>query len=151
MNALGTAPGMWLERDQKTFISLPGVPYEMQALVSEQVIPKLKVKYHRPFILHKTLLVYGLGESTLANRIVSWEDALPGHIKLAYLPNLGKMRLRLSAPPGTNTSAALKTSPLNRSTPSAFYACSSGSARWRPIFSGSRSASACCGSWAKDP
>ena len=97
MNALGTAPGMWLERDQKTFISLPGVPYEMQALVSEQVIPKLKVKYHRPFILHKTLLVYGLGESTLANRIASWEDALPGHIKLAYLPNLGKMRLRLSA------------------------------------------------------
>ncbi|WP_242093027.1 competence/damage-inducible protein A [Aestuariivivens sediminicola] len=97
MNALGTAPGMWMERSQKTFISLPGVPYEMQALVSEQVIPKLKVKYHRPFILHKTLLVYGLGESTLANRIASWEDALPGHIKLAYLPNLGKMRLRLSA------------------------------------------------------
>ncbi|WP_242119734.1 competence/damage-inducible protein A [Aestuariivivens sediminicola] len=97
MNALGTAPGMWMEHDQKTFISLPGVPYEMQALVSEQVIPKLKVKYHRPFILHKTLLVYGLGESTLANRIASWEDALPSHIKLAYLPNLGKMRLRLSA------------------------------------------------------
>ncbi|WP_242085361.1 competence/damage-inducible protein A [Aestuariivivens sediminis] len=97
MNALGTAPGMWLEKENKTFISLPGVPYEMQALVSQQVIPKLKDKYHRPFILHKTLLVYGLGESTLANRIESWEDALPSHIKLAYLPNLGKMRLRLSA------------------------------------------------------
>ncbi|WP_242205624.1 competence/damage-inducible protein A [Aestuariivivens insulae] len=97
MNVLGTAPGMWLEKDNKTFVSLPGVPYEMRALVSQQVIPKLKDKYHCPFILHKTLLVYGLGESTLADRIASWEDALPKHIKLAYLPSLGKMRLRLSA------------------------------------------------------
>ncbi|WP_223552055.1 competence/damage-inducible protein A [Aestuariivivens sp. NBU2969] len=97
MNALGTAPGMWLEKENKTFISLPGVPYEMKALLTQDVISRLKDKYHCPFILHKTVLVYGLGESTLANRIESWEDALPKHIKLAYLPSLGKMRLRLSA------------------------------------------------------
>ena len=69
----------------------------MRTLLSNKVIPKLKEKYHFPFILHRTLIVYGLGESTLAARIESWEDALPKHIKLAYLPNLGKMRLRLSA------------------------------------------------------
>ncbi|GGZ81221.1 competence/damage-inducible protein A [Algibacter mikhailovii] len=96
MNTLGTAPGMWLEKGEKTFISLPGVPYEMEALVCKQVIPKLKERYNCPYILHKTLIVYGLGESALAARIESWEDALPKHIKLAYLPNLGKMRLRLS-------------------------------------------------------
>jgi nicotinamide-nucleotide amidase len=96
MNRLGTAPGMWLEKDDKVFISLPGVPYEMNALIDQEVIPKLKQKYNCPYILHKTLLVYGLGESALAARIETWEDALPSHIKLAYLPNLGKMRLRLS-------------------------------------------------------
>ncbi len=97
MNKLGTAPGMWLEKGDKVFVSLPGVPYEMNALVEYQVVPKIKDKYNCPFILHKTLLIYGLGESALADRIASWEDALPEHIKLAYLPNLGKMRLRLSA------------------------------------------------------
>jgi nicotinamide-nucleotide amidase len=96
MNKLGTAPGMWIERDEKVFISLPGVPYEMQALIDHHVVPKLKDKYNCPFILHKTMIVYGLGESALAERIEAWEDALPKHIKLAYLPNLGKMRLRLS-------------------------------------------------------
>ena len=97
MNTVGSAPGMWLEKGDKTFISLPGVPFEMKTLTTNNVIPKLKKKYHCPFILHKTLLVYGLGESTLAARIEPWEDALPKHIKLAYLPGLGKMRLRLSA------------------------------------------------------
>ncbi|MDD7885210.1 competence/damage-inducible protein A [Flavivirga sp. 57AJ16] len=97
MNKLGTAPGMWLEKEGKVFISLPGVPYEMNALIEHQVVPKLKSTYNCPFILHKTLLVYGLGESALADRIESWEDALPKYIRLAYLPSLGKMRLRLSA------------------------------------------------------
>ncbi|MDO5970601.1 competence/damage-inducible protein A [Flavivirga aquimarina] len=96
MNKLGTAPGMWLEKDNKVFVSLPGVPYEMGALVENEVIPKLKTKYNCPYILNKTLLIYGLGESALADRIESWEDALPEHIKLAYLPSLGQMRLRLS-------------------------------------------------------
>jgi nicotinamide-nucleotide amidase len=97
MNTLGTAPGMWLEKNNTVFISLPGVPYEMQALIENDVIPRLKVQFHCPFILHRTLLIYGLGESTLADRIESWEDNLPNHIKLAYLPDLGRMRLRLSS------------------------------------------------------
>ena len=96
MNRLGTAPGMWMEKMDKVFISLPGVPYEMMALIEFEVLPKLKDKYHRPYILHRTLMVYGLGESALAERIEPWEEALPKHIKLAYLPNLGQMRLRLS-------------------------------------------------------
>lgn len=97
MNKLGTAPGMWLEKENKVFIALPGVPFEMKALIKDEVISRLKAKYKFSFILHKTLLVYGLGESTLADRISAWEDALPKHIRLAYLPSLGKMRLRLSA------------------------------------------------------
>ena len=97
MNINGTAPGMWIEKDEKVFISLPGVPYEMKALISTEVLPRLTSKYHLPFILHRTLLVYGIGESTLANNIESWEDSLPDFVKLAYLPSLGRVRLRLSA------------------------------------------------------
>ena len=96
MNQFGTAPGMWLENNGKTFVSLPGVPYEMKALIKNEVIPALRDKYHFPYIKHKTLLTYGLGESAIAGRIEAWEDALPDIIKLAYLPNLGKVRLRLS-------------------------------------------------------
>lgn len=97
MNKFGSAPGMWIEKGNKTFISLPGVPFEMKALVEKEVLPKLQEKYKFPYILHKTLLTYGIGESTLAERIEAWEDNLPEYIKLAYLPNLGKVRLRLSA------------------------------------------------------
>ncbi len=97
MNELGTAPGMWIDKDKKTFVSLPGVPFEMKKLIVNKVIPRLKEKYKFPFILHKTLLTYGLGESTLAERIEAWEDALPETVKLAYLPNLGSVRLRLSS------------------------------------------------------
>ena len=97
MNTIGTAPGMWIEKNNKVFISLPGVPFEMKALIQNEVIPKLTERFHLPFIIHKTLMVYGLGESTLAARIEAWEDALPEFIKLAYLPDLGRVRLRLSA------------------------------------------------------
>ncbi|TBN04865.1 competence/damage-inducible protein A [Hyunsoonleella flava] len=97
MNELGTAPGMWLDKGDKTFVSLPGVPFEMKKLLVSKVIPKLKDKYKFPYILHKTLLTYGLGESTLAKRIEAWEDALPSTVKLAYMPNLGSVRLRLSS------------------------------------------------------
>lgn len=97
MNHYGTAPGMWIEKGEKVFVSLPGVPYEMKALISDQVIPQLRNKFKFPYILHKTILTYGLGESSLAERIESWEDALPSFIKLAYLPSLGRVRLRLSA------------------------------------------------------
>ena len=97
MNYYGTAPGMWLEKNGKVFISLPGVPYEMKALILEQVFPKLRQKFKFPFIMHKTLLTYGMGESSVAERIDSWANALPSFVKLAYLPSLGRVRLRLSA------------------------------------------------------
>ncbi|SEM04123.1 nicotinamide-nucleotide amidase [Maribacter orientalis] len=95
-NANGTAPGMWMRKDEVTFISMPGVPFEMKHLMVESVIPKLAAFYKRPHIIHRTIVTYGLGESSIANRIETWEDNLPPSIKLAYLPNLGKVRLRLS-------------------------------------------------------
>ncbi|SHH35036.1 competence/damage-inducible protein A [Winogradskyella jejuensis] len=95
-NRFGTAPGMWLEKNDKVFVSLPGVPYEMKALITNEVIPKLQKRFQFPYIAHKTLLTYGLGESAIANRIEAFEDNLPDFIKLAYLPNLGRVRLRLS-------------------------------------------------------
>jgi len=96
MNNNGTAPGMWLEKNGKVFVSLPGVPYEMKALIAEQVIPQLIEQFKFPYIEHKTILTYGLGESSLAERIETWENNLPYFIKLAYLPSLGRVRLRLS-------------------------------------------------------
>lgn len=96
MNLYGTAPGMWMEQDNTVFLSLPGVPYEMKHLLIEEVLPRVIKRFSRPHIYHKTLITYGLGESALAERIASWEDALPADIKLAYLPSLGKVRLRLS-------------------------------------------------------
>ncbi len=68
MNKLGTAPGMWMEKDNKVFISLPGVPYEMKALIENEVIPKLKEKFNCPFILHKTLLIYGIRRKCLGRK-----------------------------------------------------------------------------------
>lgn len=97
MNVNGSAPGMWIEHNGKVFISLPGVPFEMKALMENQVIPKLRETYQFPYIKHTTLLTYGLGESSLAARIETWEDQLPAFMKLAYLPGLGRVRLRLSA------------------------------------------------------
>ncbi len=96
-NKFGTAPGMWMEEDDMVFVSMPGVPYEMKDLMVNQVLPKLIKKYKRPYIIHKTIMTYGVGESAIAERIASVEDSLPDYIKLAYLPNLGKVRLRLTA------------------------------------------------------
>ncbi|MBT8264712.1 MAG: competence/damage-inducible protein A [Eudoraea sp.] len=96
-NRFGTAPGMWMEKDDCLYISLPGVPYEMKNLIANEVLPKIVEKFRRPFILHKTIMTYGLGESAIAERISEIEDQLPAYIKLAYLPNLGKVRLRLTA------------------------------------------------------
>ena len=97
MNKYGSAPGMWLEQNDKVFVSLPGVPYEMEALIKDEVIPKLRTRFQFPYIQHKTFLTYGMGESTLAKRIEDFENDLPDFIKLAYLPSLGRVRLRLSA------------------------------------------------------
>jgi len=97
MNKYGSAPGMWMEKGNKVFISLPGVPYEMKSLIEEGVIPKLRERFKFPFIQHKTFLTYGMGESSIAERIETFEEELPNFIKLAYLPSLGRVRLRLSA------------------------------------------------------
>lgn len=96
-NKVGTAPGMWFERSGKVFISLPGVPFEMEYLMTNEVIPRLGTRFSRRPISHRTLQTAGEGESNIAKRIEQFEDALPAHIKLAYLPALGQVRLRLSA------------------------------------------------------
>lgn len=96
-NKVGTAPGMWMKKENTVFVSLPGVPYEMKYLVENEIIPKVVREYKRPYILHKTILTYGQGESLVAERIENWENNLPDFIKLAYLPSPGRVRLRLSA------------------------------------------------------
>lgn len=95
-NKVGQAPGMWFERDGKVFISLPGVPFEMEYLMSAEVLPRLQQRYPAQPIAHRTLATAGEGESAIAKRIEAFEDALPPHIKLAYLPSLGQVRLRLT-------------------------------------------------------
>lgn len=100
-NQAGTAPGMWMEKENTVFISLPGVPYEMKYLIDNEVIPNLVQKFERPYIVHQTIMTYGRGESLIAEQIEEWEDNLPDFIKLAYLPSPGKVRLRLTAR-GTN-------------------------------------------------
>jgi competence/damage-inducible protein CinA-like protein len=97
LNKNGTAPGMWFEKNNKVFVSMPGVPFEMKALMKEQVIPALQKKFSFGFIYHKTIMTHGVGESKLAEMIQHVEDELPDHIKLAYLPQPGIVRLRLTA------------------------------------------------------
>lgn len=96
-NKVGTAPGMWVKKENTVYISLPGVPYEMKYLVDEVIIPKIVKEYQRPYIVHKTIMTYGQGESLVAERIENWENNLPEYIKLAYLPAPGRVRLRLTA------------------------------------------------------
>ena len=96
-NQVGTAPGMWMKKENTVYISLPGVPYEMKYIVENEIIPKIVKEYKRPYIIHKTILTYGQGESLVAERIENWENNLPEFIKLAYLPSPGRVRLRLSA------------------------------------------------------
>jgi nicotinamide-nucleotide amidase len=96
-NKNGTAPGMWFNVDGKIFVSMPGVPYEMKAMLKEQIIPKIRSLFKLPSIVHKTILTQGIGESTLSELISDWEDSLAkDNIKLAYLPSPGMVRLRLS-------------------------------------------------------
>lgn len=96
-NKVGTAPGMWMKKENTVYISLPGVPYEMKYILENEIIPKLIKEYKRPFILHKTIMTYGQGESLVAERIEDWENNLPDFLKLAYLPAPGRVRLRLTA------------------------------------------------------
>ena len=97
MNERGTAPGMLFKKDGKVYVSLPGVPHEMKWLMAHQVLPLIPELYQTGFIEHKTLLTAGIGESFLAEMVKNIEEALPKHIKLAYLPNYGMVRLRLTA------------------------------------------------------
>jgi nicotinamide-nucleotide amidase len=95
-NNRGTAPGMWFERDEVIYASLPGVPHEMRGLITEEVIPRIKNKFSLPAVIHRTLLTAGIGESMLADIIKDFEEQLPSFIKLAYLPAYGMVRLRLT-------------------------------------------------------
>lgn len=96
-NELGTAPGTWYERNGKVFVSMPGVPHEMKNLMKVHVLPKLQQVFQTPVIYHKLIKTVGIGESFLADKIKNWEDNLPEHISLAYLPSVGHVKLRLTA------------------------------------------------------
>jgi nicotinamide-nucleotide amidase len=104
-NANGTAPGMWFEKDNKVFVSIPGVPYEMKKMMSVEILPRLKNKFSLPTIVHRTVLTQGIGESFLSEIIAEWENSLAPGIRLAYLPSPGMVRLRLSS--SGNDEAAL--------------------------------------------
>jgi nicotinamide-nucleotide amidase len=96
-NAHGTAPGMWFEQSGRVVVSLPGVPFEMQHLMDDEVIPRLKRCFNLHEIVHRTMITFGIAESILAERIAEWESALPEYLHLAYLPAPNVVRLRLSA------------------------------------------------------
>ncbi len=95
-NPVGTAPGMWFIKGEKVFMSMPGVPHEMKKMMTEHVLPRIAKKYQLPVIHHKIIRTIGVGESFLAEKIADWENSLPAHIKLAYLPSLGEVKLRLT-------------------------------------------------------
>ena len=95
-NEVGTAPGIWFEQNSTYWMSMPGVPHNMKKLMKDFVLPKLPSLFPLPIIFHKVIKTVGIGESWLADLIKDWEDALPEHIKLAYLPSLGHVKLRLT-------------------------------------------------------
>ena len=95
-NRAGTAPGMWFDRDGVVLVSMPGVPHEMKIMMTEQVLPRLKKRFELPVICHRIIRTAGIGESFLADKIQDWERELPSHIRLAYLPSLGMVKLRLT-------------------------------------------------------
>ena len=95
-NEVGTAPITWFEQQGKILVSMPGVPYEMMLNMTTQIIPRLAKHFNTPNILHQTIITYGIPESQLAIMLTDWENSLPQHIHLAYLPNNGLVKLRLS-------------------------------------------------------
>ena len=107
-NYHGTAPGMWFEQDDHVTISLPGVPFEMEHLMEDEVMPRLKAHYSLHANIHRTMITSGIAESMLAERIAEWEDALPADVKLAYLPAPNIVRLRLSTYDSEDGEAARK-------------------------------------------
>ncbi len=95
-NKIGTAPGMWFERNGKVFVSMPGVPHEMKLMMTDLIVPRLRQTFKSAIIHHQIVRTIGIGESFLAEKISEWEKSLPPHIKLAYLPGLGEVKLRLT-------------------------------------------------------
>jgi nicotinamide-nucleotide amidase len=110
-NQWGTAPGMWFEHEGRVYISLPGVPFEMKNLMQHILLPKIKQHFETASIVHKALRTVGIGESFLSERIAAWEDQLPSHLKLAYLPSFSGVRLRLT---GTGTDQTLIEQQIDR-------------------------------------
>lgn len=102
-NALGTAPGIWIEDKGKIYVSMPGVPFEMKGMISNHVIPRLQKLFELPIVTHKIIKTIGIGESWLAEKIAPWEENLPENIKLAYLPSLGQVKLRLTSAGNDNS------------------------------------------------
>ncbi|MFA5782284.1 MAG: CinA family nicotinamide mononucleotide deamidase-related protein, partial [Bacteroidales bacterium] len=107
-NTEGTAPGLWFEKNGKIFIATPGVPFEMKPMMTDSILPLLEERMKGDVIVHKTVLTQGMGESFLADKIASWENALPSNIRLAYLPSPGIVKLRLTAR-GSNKDVLIKT------------------------------------------
>jgi len=124
-NLNGTAPGMWFEQAKTIFISLPGVPYELKPMVSDFILPRLKEQFNLPAIVHKTILTQGKGESWIAEMIADWENGLPSNIKIAYLPQPGIVRLRLTATGDdyktTNNLVEMKAGELIKHIPEYFF------------------------------
>lgn len=114
-NRSGTAPGMWFSGEETVYVSLPGVPFEMKTIFSEEVFPRIKERFSLPAIYHHTIQTVGIGESFLAKKIEAWENSLPEHIKLAYLPTVGAVRLRLSAYGANETQLAEEVAALTAS------------------------------------
>ncbi len=106
-NKNGTAPGMWFQQEKKVFVSMPGVPYEMKTMLTEEIIPRLKKTFSFPIIIHRTIMTCGIGESFLAELIKEWEENIPAHFRFAYLPALNQLRLRITAT-GTDESKLKK-------------------------------------------
>lgn len=96
-NSWGLAPGMWFEKDGKVYVSMPGVPHEMKGIMEHHVLPRLQEQFQTKAVIHQTLLTSGMGESFIAERLLNFEASLPAHIKLAYLPSYGLLKLRLTA------------------------------------------------------
>ena len=95
-NPVGTASGMWFEKNNTVFVSMPGIPHEMKRIMTDGVLPKLKKEFDLPVIIHRTVLTYGIIESELSDQLEDFEKNLPEGMKLAYLPSLERLRLRLS-------------------------------------------------------
>lgn len=113
-NTMGTAPGMWFHERGKVFVSMPGVPHEMKRMMTDLVIPKLQQTFALPVIYHKIIRTVGIGESFLAEKIKPWESRLPTHIKLAYLPSLGEVKLRLTGTGKSKETLEIETDQLAR-------------------------------------